>query len=285
MNDQELLYDRTRNTAYITLNRPERRNALTPSLSTRMHQAFRDAEDDDDVKVIVLRANGPSFCVGADLAERRGELYGGSESVSAGVRQGIHQLRRSVEASRALMYCLKPTIAQVHGYCVGAGLGLAICCDFIIASEDAAFGWPDQRYSAPGVEWFFPLVALHCGLPKAKELLMTGRKFDAAEADRLNMINRVVPRDQLVEEVEELVRALSTSPRDGLAITKAYMHQVYATMGLASMFVPMYTTHPLSFRMKREADEFDFPEMVKEKGLKEALAERDKVFRGRYWNY
>ena len=283
MDEQELLYERIGNAAYITFNRPERHNALNRNMRARMYEALGSAEDDDDVKVIVLRANGPSFCVGADLSA--GGLYGEAASSSAGVRVGIHDLRRSVEQFRTLLYSLKPTIAQVQGYCIGMGLHLAICCDFIIASDDAEFGWPDQRYSAPGVEWHFPLVAFQCGLPKAKELLMTGRKFDSAEAERLNLINRVVPRDQLAEEVDELVRALCTYPRDGLAITKAYMHQVYATLGLAGMFVPMYATHPLTFHMKREAGEFDFAELSKEEGLKAALARRDELFQGRYWNY
>ena len=282
--EQAVLYEKDGAVARVILNRPERRNALTDPMFTQIVDCYHRAEQDDDVKVILLKGNGSTFCVGFDLRDPD-LFYEGADTAGKGVRDGIHALRFRSEVMRDMLFTLKPTIAQVHRHCVGAGLFLTLVCDFAFASEDTVFGFPESRYGDAGAVWCFPFVVLQCGLKRARELMMTGRKFTAAEAERFNFINKVVPADKLDEEVGEMVRALCSLPQDSLALSKAFMHQIYGTLNIPSFFLPHYTVHPAALTLKRKPGEFDFRQSIRDKGLNGAIEERNQRFSGRYWNW
>jgi hypothetical protein len=114
---------------------------------------------------------------------------------------------------------------------------------------------------------------------------MTVRKFTAAEAERFNFVNYSVPMDKLDSEVDELIHALVSLPRDSLALSKAFMHQIYGTMNMPAFFLPHYTVHPMALNLNRKPDEFDFRNSIRDKGLRGAIDERNKRFSGRYWNW
>ena len=283
---EHVLYEKDGSVARVVLNRPDRHNAIFDTMFDEIVDGIRRGERDDDVKVIVLKGNGPSFSVGFDLSDAD-KFYGGADKADEeeNLRLGIDVLRHRAEVMRDVLFSGKPIIAQVHGNCVGAGTFLMLVCDFCIAAEGSAFGHPEERYGSAGAIWCYPVVAAQIGLKKANELLMTGRKFTADEAERLGLINRVVPRERLDEEVAALAAAISSQPRDGLALSTAFRHLSLGLLGYTNFFLPHYATHPMALYVRRETDEFDFRDVVRDKGLRGALAARDAAFGGQYWGW
>ena len=268
--------------ARIQLNRPERHNALTDAMFDTIVDHLRAADADDQIKVVVIEGNGKSFSAGFDMSDPD-DFYGGAET--KGTRFAVRKLRRRAEVMREILYSGKPTVARVHSNCIGAGMYILLVCNFAVASDDLVLGLPEERFGSSGTTWLYPFLASQCGLKVANELLMTGRKIDAAEAERLGLINRVVPRDDLDRATDELVRALASLPRDGIAISRTVAHLTYEMLGIASAFTPHYVAHPMVVKLQREPDEFDFHAASRDKGMKEALRERDEHYGGDYWGW
>lgn len=281
-----VLYEKEGNVARVVLNRPDRHNAIFDSMFDEIVEGIKRGERDDDVKVIILKGNGPSFSVGFDLSDAD-KFYGGADSAGEeeNLRLGVDVLRHRAEVMRDVLFSGKPIIAQTHGSCVGAGTFLMLVCDFCIAAEGTAFGHPEERYGSAGAIWCYPVVAAQIGLKKTNELLMTGRKFTAEEAERLGLINKVVPADRLDEEVAALAAAICSQPRDGLALSTAFRHLSLGLLGYTNFFLPHYATHPMALYVRREADEFNFRDVVRDRGLRGALQARDEAFGGPYWGW
>jgi len=206
-------YEQKERVAYITLNRPEKRNAFNAILVKELSQAFATAEKANDVRVIVLRANGKAFCAGADLSY-------------------IQELSRftfeeNLEDSETLMRLLvqmyklkKPIIAQVQGPALAGGCGLATVCDIIIASEDAVFGYPEARIGFVAAMVMIFLVQ-RVGEGRARELLLTGKTISSREAYTIGLINDVTDHNKLVEKVREYSSQISQDVSgSSVAITK-----------------------------------------------------------------
>jgi enoyl-CoA hydratase/carnithine racemase len=200
----ELLYDVDGPVATLTINRPERRNALSWSVVAELRLAFARAKSDDAVRVVVVTGAGDkAFCAGADLS---------GMAEGAGVAE-LHDGRGELAELFREMWALgKPVIARVRGYALAGGFGLALACDLIVAADDAQFGMPEINVGL----WPYMITVpiLRAMTPrKALELMMTGRRVDAAEAERLGIVNRLVSADQLDDAVAELAATLaSTSP-------------------------------------------------------------------------
>ena len=198
--------------AIVTLNRPHVMNALNVQLREELIQLARELDTDDAVAVSVFTGAGEkAFCAGADLKER------GQQSV-----QELYDYRRHQRALwiNAVAGMAKPTIAAINGYCLGGGLELALQCDILIASEKATFGLPEVTLGfLPGAGGTQRLPRL-IGIQKAKELLLTGRRFDAREAERLGVVARVVPHEKLMSEALELARSIAANPRMSLILAK-----------------------------------------------------------------
>lgn len=208
---QELIVDRRGPVATITLNRPERRNALSWALVGEIRAALAVLRDDDRVRVVVITGSGTkAFCAGADL-----EGMGGSDPEGAADR---HQRRGEIAGLFEDLWALgKPTIAKVRGYALAGGMGLALACDLVVASDDAIFGTPEIDVGL----WPFMIgVPLSRSMPpkKALELMMTGRRVDAREADRLGFVTRVVPADGLDDEVDDLAATLAAKPPGAMQV-------------------------------------------------------------------
>jgi len=192
-----LIVERTGAVATLTLNRPGARNALDLAMRQEMLAALDEVEADEAVRVLVLTGAGEHFCAGGDVKNMRERRQTAAEG-----RRRVQMLNTMVQR---LVDFPRPTIAMVDGYAVGAGTNLALCCDLVIASERAKFGELFNKIGlAPdgGGTWFLPRLV---GLARAKELIFTGDVFDATEAARIGLVNRVVP----VAELRAVTRALA----------------------------------------------------------------------------
>jgi enoyl-CoA hydratase/carnithine racemase len=195
MDTSLLQYEVQDGVAFLTLNHPEKRNALSLAMLTALHDALARCASDKAVRIVIVRANGPAFSAGHDLRE----LADGSEESHCRL---ISMCTEVIEAIRKLA---KPVIAQVHGVATAAGWQLAATCDLVVAAESATFATPGVKI---GLFCSTPAVALSRAVaPKhAMEMLLTGAAISAQEAHRIGLVNRVVPHERLAEETLLLAR-------------------------------------------------------------------------------
>ncbi len=174
----------------LTLNRPEKRNALNGALCAAVLQGLREADADPNVAAVALLAAGPGFSAGADLGER--QIIGDDEAARAA------RTRLSLDMLSAPGLMGKPVVAGMHGHAVGAGATLALCCDMTIGADDLKISYPEAKHNI--YPWLvMPTLLRHVGPKTAFDLLATGRMVGAEEALRLGLVNRVVPRAELAE--------------------------------------------------------------------------------------
>lgn len=223
--------------ATITLDRPEAANAQTLPLLDDLDEAWRMAADDDDVRVIVLQANGKHFSAGHDIKGVSGAKP--AKYTLAGIYQ--NESRRFLEYSLRWRNVPKPSIAAVQGVCIAGGLLLAWPCDLIIAADNARFSDPVVNMGIGGVEyhghtWEF-------GARKAKELLFTGRAMSAEEAERVGMVTRVVPLADLRSEVRALAAEIATKHPFALRQAKRAVNQTLDVMGFYAAVQAVFDVH------------------------------------------
>ena len=219
-----VVYERDDRVATITLNRPDVLNAQNPQLIHDLDAAWTAAAEDDEVRVIVVRAEGRHFSAGHDLnPDARGAVYGGE---GHGIAPAYEWEKRFYFGyTRRWRDIPKPSIAAVQGACVGAGLMLCWPCDLILASDDAFFSDPVITLGIAGVEYHGH--TWEWGPRKAKEMLFTGRRMPAEEARELGMVTRVVAREELANETMELAREIARMDPFALAqIKRAVNHTV-----------------------------------------------------------
>jgi len=218
---EALLYATGDGVAMVTINRPDRRNAMSWAVITELRAAMAQAKADPDVRVVVLTGAGDkAFCAGADLTGMRSD---------AGFAE-VHDARGELARLFLDMWDLgKPTIARVRGYALAGGFGLALACDFVVAADDAIFGTPEIDV---GLWPYMITVPLLRSMPPKKvlELMLTGRRVGAVEAAGIGFVNRVVAVDELDNAVDDLARSLAAkSP----AIVKLGRDSFYAVLDLA----------------------------------------------------
>ncbi len=195
----------------ITLDRPERRNAMTPAMQLELIAALEEAAK-GDCRVVILKGAGDAFCSGLDLAA----LQSMNDKSAADHRADAEQIAKLF---RTLYELPKPTIAAVHGAAIAGGTGLATLCDFTLAVPSAKFGYTEARIGfVPAIVSAY--LALQIGDKRSRDLLLTGRLFDAAEAHRLGLVNEVVEPDLLADRVHALAQVLAANSPASLAATK-----------------------------------------------------------------
>lgn len=198
---ERIIYEKKDHTAWITLNRPEVKNAQDPMTREELTRALKLGRDDDDVYVMVITGAGEAFCAGGDIANFPQGPVDFMEKIGLQVkgRKRPNELIREIP---------KPIIAMVNGHAVGAGMELAMACDIVIAAREAKFGQPEIKVGLiPGGGGTQILPRL-VGEKKAKELIFTGNIISAEEAQQIGLINRAVPREELRPAVEKLVGSL-----------------------------------------------------------------------------
>jgi enoyl-CoA hydratase/carnithine racemase len=218
MPEPELLCDIADGIARLTINRPERRNALSWDVISGLRTEVARIRDDPEARVVVLTGAGDrAFCAGADL---------GGMAADASQAE-VHHARGELAALFEDLTTLgKPTIARVRGYCLAGGFGLALACDLVIAADDAQFGTPEIDV---GLWPFMITVPLCRSMPpkKALELMMTGRRVDAGEADRIGFVTRVVPVDELDSAVDDLAATLASKSPSVMRIGRDSFYSVW----------------------------------------------------------
>ena len=210
--------------ATLTLNRPDKRNAITDAMRTELIDALEQVTADGAIRALVLTGAGKGFCAGGDVAgmQRRMDAPAGEVGFNGWTRQ------QRVHHSVALLHTMpKPVIAAVNGGANGLGADMALACDFVVASDEASFAWSYiKRGLIPdgGGMYFLPR---RVGLPKAKELIFTGRKVEAAEALTLGIADRVSPADALLADAQAWARELSQGSAPALALGKSILNQSF----------------------------------------------------------
>jgi len=262
---QDLLVEKRGFTAWITLNRPQQLNALRENLVRELYQALEEAERDDSVRVVVLRGAGRAFSAGYDLVEEAKLTTG---------QQWRDHLDLDIRTTMKVWELPKPVIAAVHGYCLAGACELAMACDITVATEDAVLGEPEIRFGSGPVTLIMPWVL---GLKKTRELLYTGDTVDAREAERIGMVNRVVPADKLEEEVQKIADKIAKVPTEIMRLTKIPLNRNYEIMGLRESV--QYNLEASSLLNSVQVPEqIEFNSIVRERGLKAALEWRDNRY-------
>jgi enoyl-CoA hydratase len=258
----------------IVLCRPDEYNTITPELRDELAAAVDDADADHDVRVILLRADGPAFCAG----------YGLDWSTQAQAAEGAARARvwdsvadyqfmsRFVSTYMKLWYASKPTIAAVQGWCIAGGTDMVLCADLIVAGEGASFGYPPSRV------WGTPTTAMwvyRMGLERAKRYLLTGDEIPAPEAARIGLILEAVPDDELQQHAFGLARRMAQLPLNQLQMLKLLCNQTAENMGMAAT----RTLGTLFDGIARHTQEgIDFVARAQEAGFRQAVRERDDPF-------
>jgi enoyl-CoA hydratase/carnithine racemase len=212
---------------HLILDRPEKRNAFNSGLVAALGEAVREAADDVDVHCVVVRGEGSSFSAGIDVFELGG--LGGQTQMLGAFR------RACLEPVNLLEEMAKPTIAQIHGACLGLAAEIAVACDLRVMATDVKFGLPESRLGLiPDVGGSTRLPAI-IGLGHAKELVMTGRTIDAAECHRIGLANRVAPLEELDEETQALIDELLAAAPLAVAYAKQVLNGVARPTVAASL--------------------------------------------------
>ncbi len=271
---------------HLVLCRPRAYNTLTPTLRDELAAAVEQADADPDVRVVLLRAEGPAFCAGYGLdwatAAQAREAAGAArphEQPDAGRRPrswdsvaDLRMMGRFVETYLKLWYAKKPVLAAVQGWCLGGGTDLVLCADLIVAGESAVFGYPPARV------WGTPTTAMwvyRMGLERAKRYLLTGDEIPAPEAARIGLILEAVPDAELEARATDLARRMARLPTNQLVMMKLLVNQTVENMGFASSRL-LGTLFDGVARHTQEG--LDFVRRAGEVGFREAVRERDDPF-------
>ena len=260
--------------ARITLNRPERLNAINAQLISDLRDTVAAANDDQSARVIVLSGAGRAFCAGYDL-DWGTKAEDASQRAMSGQWDPVRDylsMSRNVRAFMSLWESPKPVIAQVHGWCVGGGTDMVLCSDLIYMAEDAQIGYPPARV------WGEPTTALwvyRLGLEHAKRLMLTGEALSGTEAARLGLASKAVPAEELPRVVDEMARRLTTIPTNQLVMSKLLVNQMYENMGLrtnqliGTLFdgAARHTPEGIAWR-----------DLAMKEGFREAVRRRDAPF-------
>ncbi|GCE39755.1 enoyl-CoA hydratase [Rhodococcus sp. USK10] len=255
-------YDVRDGVAFVTLNRPDYRNAQNSVMTYALDAAFERAVEDDDVKVIVLAGNGKHFSAGHDIGtpgrdhhvhyDNKAVMWWDHVDKPGGDQRYAREMEVYLGMCRRWREIPKPTIAMIQGACIAGGLMLAWVCDLIVASDDAFFSDPVVRMGIPGVEYFAHPWML--GPRFAKEILYTGDRFTAQRAYEVGMVNRVVPREDLEAETLAIAGRIAAMPRFGLALTKKAVNQCEDQMGMRNGMDSVFGLHHFAHAHNAEID-------------------------------
>jgi enoyl-CoA hydratase len=253
----------------ITLNRPEKRNALSSLLQDELIDAVHSAERSNEARVIIIRGAGPSFCSGYDISPPQGEA---ERLRPATLEQDVALTISYGERWSHLWNCRLPVIAQVHGTCIAGGTDVALHCDLVVAAEDARIGFPPVRSQGapPTHMWLY-----HAGPQWTKRLLLTGDTITGAQAAAIGLVLEAVPAGQLDDHVLSLATRIATIGHDLLVHNKRIVNLGIELMGRTTMQV-LAGIHDALAHNAPEAVEFS--RQVREVGIRAAIDERDARF-------
>lgn len=276
---ENIVYAVENGRARITLNRPDKLNALTLQLQQELNEALWEADNDRDVHCVILKGAGRAFSAGYDLSgagpkvpvsriQSDEKTYRGGHSID----DDAWQLERAQRYRLALFDMHKPSIAQVHGYCLAGGTDVALLCDMVIAADDAVFGFPPARDlgALPNNMWIY-----NVGPQWAKRLTLTGDTITGMEAAEIGLVLKSVPGDLLEQEVEQLADRLALIDPDLLSTNKRIINLALELMGARTL---QRLAAENDVRGHNTAAARNFYQSVVKNGLKQTLTERDAKF-------
>ncbi len=269
----KVLYEKDGRIGRITLNRPDVMNAIDDDLPVELADAVARANGDPGVHVIVLSGAGDAFCAGYDLDYYAQQTEGAGNSMTQDMpwdpMKDYAFMMRNTELFMSLWRSYRPVIAKVHGFAVAGGSDIALCSDMIVMAEDAQIGYMPVRV------WGCPTTAMwvyRLGPERAKRMLFTGDKIDGAEAERIGLVLKAVPRAELDAEAERLAERMAGVPVNQLMMQKLVVNQAIEAMGLkqTQMFATIFDG------ITRHSPEgLNFKQRAEEQGWKQAVRERD----------
>lgn len=263
-------YDVSGRIAYLTLNRPDRLNAINDVMPGEIRAAAEEADRDDRVHVLVVQGAGRAFCAGYDLTDY-------AEGASTGIQEEMpwdpitdyRFMKRNTDDFMALWRCSKPTIAKVHGHAVAGGSDIALCTDLLVMADDARIGYPPARV------WGCPTTAMwvyRLGPERAKRVLLTGDTIDGRTAADWGLASSAVPAAELDEEVQALAARVAAVPRNQLAMQKLVVNGAVEAMGLAAAQTISTVFDGIT---RHSAEGFWFKRYAEQHGWHEAVEWRD----------
>ena len=268
-----IIYEKGDRIGRITLNRPEKMNALSDDLLTELDMVLDEVSQDLDVSVVIVKGAGRTFSAGYDLAPSADRKYPPPKRLP-----GISGTWQKETADNERWFTLwnlpKPTIAQVHGYSLAGGTELAAACDIVVCAGDAQFGYPIIRGTGtpPCLLWAYLM-----NQRKLREYVFTGDYIKGDEAVELGLANYAFAPDRLEDEVNAMAEKIAKVPLELLALNKAGVNSIYETMGFREAINHCFALHIIGHSTETVKN---FGRMVREKGLKAALEDRDGEFGG-----
>ncbi len=259
---------------------------MSSAMCQEVGDIVRGVDEDEDVKVLIFKGAGRAFTSGFDVGEL-GYIHG-QGSGKSGERRPSQRARLTVDGNRfwgrrgwyqTIFHCKKATIAQVHGYCFGAGIEIALFSDICIAAEGTLFTHPGWRYIGPAGD--ISLFIQTIGVKKTKEMMLTGKPIDAEEAFRCGLINKVVPMERLEEEVNKMAEAITLLPFDGIVIGKAHFEAALDALGVGTGSTIAYLMHAMQTNIRYEPGDFNLFKERRDKGIKGAITSREAHYEGR----
>lgn len=239
-----VLYEREKRIAYITLNRPEKRNAINAELTKELAKTWIEFRDDENVWVAVLSGSGGGFCSGADV----GAI--GSVIDSKARPDSLYALSTALNCAPTRFEIWKPIIAAIHGYAVGAGLWLALCCDIRIAAENTKFFLPEPKYEVPTL--FAGFLSRYIPRGIALELLLRANKIDEKRAYEIGLINHVVAGDSLISTATQIAEEICENGPTAIRAMKELVLTIEAGSSANIMALTEHVLKPISERIRRE---------------------------------
>jgi enoyl-CoA hydratase/carnithine racemase len=253
--------------ATLTLDRPDKMNALNKEMQLEMRQAIEQVESDPAVRAVIITGAGRCFSSGFDISGSVG-----------GAPRTMQQVRDTVQRENDPFFRIwrspLPFVAAVHGYCLGGGCDLAMVCDITIGAESAQFGEPEIQFQSASA---FPIMPWVLGMKKTKELLLTGDRIAAAEAERIGLVNRVVSDERLLPEARRMALKLAKIPLPAMQLNKQALNRAYDLRGFTST-IDLGGEFFAMVMMSESEEHREFKRIAASQGLRAAFKWRDARF-------
>ncbi|WP_142060390.1 enoyl-CoA hydratase/isomerase family protein [Pseudarthrobacter sp. B4EP4b] len=278
-----VLIERSGPIGRLVFNRPAKSNALTFDDAQYLVRCLHELEEDDDIKVIILKGKGRSFCAGHDFDDVV-KSYGLDKKGPDGrpfkmsVRDRLIIDRRLADEYMAFQYSQKPVIAQVQGAAVGFGMYLTELVDLVVCADDARFSHAEQRLGFAGNTWHLNMQILTYGPKKVREMLLLGSEFNGQDAVRIGLANASVPLGELESTTEKWAERVARNPKDALVTGKAVHSMAIDSLGGTQQFMRGAVGHTLGTLLSFEKEEFNFFRERRDKGTKAAYQNRDAAY-------
>ncbi len=279
--DETVLYEKVdKHIAVVTINRPEKGNAILAGVTdVEIDRKMNMAQEDDEVKVIILRGAGKHFCAGEDVRRMPVESFGLKKGQRLPQSYRMRGMAKNTEEFRGtFLYSSKTIIAACHGAVLGNGFRMTLCCDLVVCADTAFFGRRQSRIGFAGFDTVLPVTLLKLGLNRGYEAVITGRTITAQEMKEWGFAASVVPEDKLMDEAMRYARAISAHSTDGLMIGRHSMMLFWDLMGIPEYFSYFKIAHPLFTNLVWRDDENNWLKMRNAYGPREGMMRLHKVW-------